>query len=108
MENEGTILFRIESENGDDQVQVPVEEAQAKVDELVKADKFVTIEKKDGTTVVASEKKEDWGGLLKAAKDQLKATTEELKKEEKKVAETPKVNMDDVKSVTATGKLKAG
>jgi len=125
------VKFWLESSNGHDEVEVPVEQAQAKVDELVAQDKLVTLEMKDGTTEVVSkapdaakpaDASDDWGGLgggfagakkeKEEKQEQLKTLQAELKKEEAKIAaaaaEKPKVDMKDVEKVTATGKMKGG
>jgi hypothetical protein len=47
-----TIPMYIESENGHDEIQVPENQIQGKIEEQVKQDKWVTIEKQDGATEI--------------------------------------------------------
>ncbi len=78
---ERKVPFLIESKNGHDTEEVPESQVPEKVNEEVKNEKLVTVEKKDGSTeVVAEEKKKDeWGETFK-----------------------------DVKSATSTSKMKGG
>jgi hypothetical protein len=76
---EKLIPFLTESMNGHDTEQVPESQVPAKVEEQIGKGNWPTIEKKDGTTEVVTEKKENWGDTFK-----------------------------DVKSVTSTSKMKGG
>ena len=62
MKTIATILFRIESPNGDDEKQVPLGEVPKAVNELVVDGKWATLDKADGTseTITAPVKEDDW------------------------------------------------
>lgn len=75
------IKFRIEDNTGDTEVQVPLSNVPEKVNELIKDEKWCSIEHKDGTTETITKK----------------INPEEFKK-----------TLEEVKSVTATSKLRGG
>jgi hypothetical protein len=75
------ILFRIESNEGDTQIEIPKAEVPQKINELVENGQWATTEKKDGTTETLTKK----------------INPEDFKK-----------TLDEVKSVTANSKMKGG
>jgi hypothetical protein len=79
------VLFRIESKNGDDIIDVPKEQVPEKVNEQIQEGKWANIEKTDGTTETLTKEvpKENWQDVF--GKDNEK-----------------------VSSVTSTSKLKGG
>lgn len=76
-----TILFKIESDEGDTEIEVPKEQVPEKVNEVIENGNWATTEKQDGTTETLTKKvnPEDW-----------------------------KKTFENVKSVTANSKVKGG
>lgn len=57
-----SVVYRIESENGDDQFKLPADQTQPQVEKLLKEDKLVTVEHDDGSTELLAKKDQpaDW------------------------------------------------
>jgi hypothetical protein len=91
-----TVLFRIESINGDDQLNVPEDKVVEKINTLTQEGKWSTVEMKDGSSQIITKPVEDeaWKNAFGKPK------TEAL--------DAVKINPSDVKSVTSTSKLRGG
>ncbi len=120
---ERLVPFLIESENGHDTEPVPESEVPQKVGEQLDMGKWATVEKKDGSTEVITEKPNTEGTPQEQPKEEGKPEEpkpeekqEEPKPEQPKEEGKPEEKKDDgwgdtfkeVKSVTSTSKMKGG
>ena len=90
-----TIKMFVESPNGHDTIEVPENEVQEEVEKQLKDDKWVTIEKKEGTELLTAKD-------IPTTKTINEAEVEES--DEEKWAE----KFENVESITATHKAKGG
>jgi len=70
------VVYRVESDNGDDTYQLPADQTQPQVEKILAEDKLVTVEYKDGSTELLGKKDApDWQNMFGKATPNVKPPT---------------------------------
>lgn len=108
------IPFLVESKNGHDEFEVPESKVQEEVSKQLKDDKWVTLEKKDGSSEILTKKdlpqenKPDWKNTFGVDNSNNVKVTSLPKSPLPQKAKDFAKSFEHVKSVTSTMKAKGG